>query len=276
MPELPEVETYRILAESRLRGQVLRDVWVMDDALVFGASGAARVRDALEGRAVVAVERHGKQLWWRLDRGPHPRFQFAMTGGFVAQGATPLALSSGVLHHGDGWPPARTRMTVSTERGHLAFVTTRRLARVFLEEAPWDAGVVLGLGADPVHALPCADRLAEGLAGRRGSIKGTLLGQSVVAGLGNWLVDEILHAAGVDPRRQSATLTRAEVVRIRAAIDEVVGLAVDVEADARRFPETWLFHLRWGAPVAWTRDGAPLEFTTVAGRRTLVVQTRQR
>lgn len=276
MPELPEVETYRVLAESRLRGQVLRDVWVMDDALVFGASGAVRVRDALEGRTVVAVERHGKQLWWRLDRGPHPRFQFAMTGGFVARGVPPLALSSGRLHEGDAWPPARARLCVGTDRGHLAFVTTRRLARVFLEDAPWDAAPVSGLGADPVHALPCAEILAQGLAARRGSIKGALLGQSVVAGLGNWLVDEVLHAAGVDPRRPSASLTPSEVTRLRTAIEEVVGFAVGVEADAGRFPETWLFHLRWGAPVATTRDGASLEFITVAGRRTLVVPERQR
>ena len=193
-----------------------------------------------------------------------------MTGGSWRGGDAAGALVGGL--HGDGWPPARTQMTVSTERGHLAFVTTPARAGLY-RGGPGRWGGPGDWGGS-VHDLRGQAR--RRLAGRRGCIKGTLLGESVVAGLGNWLVDEVLHAAGVDPRRRSASLTPSEVTRLRTAIEEVVGFAVGVEADAGRFPETWLFHLRWGAPVATTRDGASLEFITVAGRRTLVVPGRQR
>jgi len=50
--------------------------------------------------------------------------------------------------------------------------------------------------------------------GRRAAVKAVLLDQSVLAGIGNIYADEILFAAGVDPRREARSLREEEVQRV--------------------------------------------------------------
>ena len=79
MPELPEVEAARRVAERVARGRRIVDVWCADDPIVFERVPAARWRRALRGRRVRAVKRHGKHLWFELDRRPWPCMHFGMT-----------------------------------------------------------------------------------------------------------------------------------------------------------------------------------------------------
>ena len=60
MPELPEVERGRCLADSVARGRTIAKVWCDDDDIVFDGVTPAHVRRTLKGAAVVAVNRRGK------------------------------------------------------------------------------------------------------------------------------------------------------------------------------------------------------------------------
>merc|ERR1719311_124725 len=77
MPELPEVEQYRRLAEQSLRGKLLEDVVVGKDRLVVPA--ASRVR-GLRGRRVTRVERVGKHLVLRVAGGEDLWIHFGLYG----------------------------------------------------------------------------------------------------------------------------------------------------------------------------------------------------
>jgi len=95
--------------------------------------------------------------------------------------------------------------------------------------------------------------------------------------VGNWIADEVLYQAGLDPRRPASSLSREEVGRLRARTRAVVRRAVSVDADAARFPRTWLFHHRWGREDgARTARGEPIVHLTVGGRTTAWVPSRQR
>ena len=97
------------------------------------------------------------------------------------------------------------------------------------------------------------------------------------AGVGNWIADEVLYQARLDPRRPASSLSPQEVSRLRGRLRAVVRRAVDVEADAERFPRTWLFHHRWGRdPNARTAGGEPVAHLTLGGRTTAWVPSRQR
>ena len=88
MPELPEVERGRRLAESVAAGRRIERVECAADPIVY-ARAPARDWKALRGRRVLAACRWGKQLWFDLDAPPHPLFHFGMSGGFRVPGDTP-------------------------------------------------------------------------------------------------------------------------------------------------------------------------------------------
>jgi formamidopyrimidine-DNA glycosylase len=265
MPELPEVETARRQAEQALRGRLIAAVAVAPDPIVFDGVSPSRFAAALRGRRVVAARRKGKHLWLELDRRPFPLFHFGMTGSFSIYGA--------------GAPrPRFWKLEIATENGvRLAMSDPRRLGRIRLRRHPEAERPLAGLGFDVLSGLPPPAELATLLARRRGPVKAVLLDQSLFAGVGNWIADEALYQAAIDPRRPATALALPEVARLRARLLAIVQLAVAVGADDRRFPRSWLFHHRWGrAKDARTARGERIAHLTIGGRTTAFAPERQR
>ena len=102
------------------------------------------------------------------------------------------------------------------------------------------------LGFDPLLALPPPRRFVELLAARSVVIKSLLLNQGFAAGVGNWIADEVLYQARIDPRRRARDLDEREAKRLRRVLGRVVKAAVAVDAESSRYPAGWLFHRRWG------------------------------
>jgi formamidopyrimidine-DNA glycosylase len=265
MPELPEVETARRRAERALRGQRIAAVGVVRDPIVYDGVAPSRFAAALRGRRVLAVRRKGKHLWLELDRRPWPLFHFGMAGSFH-------------VYRGDAMRPRFLKVEIETESGiRLAMSDPRRLGRIRLQQRPQTERPLAGLGFDVLEGLPPARELAALLAGRRGPVKAVLLDQSLFAGVGNWIADEALYQAAIDPRRPACVLAPPELARLRARLLAIVRLAVAVGADDRRFPRSWLFHHRWGrAAGARTARGERLLHVTIGGRTTAFAPSRQR
>jgi formamidopyrimidine-DNA glycosylase len=161
--------------------------------------------------------------------------------------------------------------------GELALADGRRLARVFLRDDPRREPPIARLGFDALREVPAPRRFAELLARRSGTLKGLLLDQTFAAGAGNWIADEVLYQARLDPRRSVASLTQEECERLRRKLQAVVRTAVRANAEKERLPRTWLFHHRWGrVDGAVTARGEPIEHLTVAGRTTAWVPSVQR
>jgi formamidopyrimidine-DNA glycosylase len=277
VPELPEVERGRRLAENVAGGRRIERVSCAPDEIVYDGVRPARFRAVVEGRRVLEVRRRGKQLWFVLDEGPHPLFHFGMTGHFRVKNEPPLRLASSGRREETGWPPRFTKVRFRFEDGgELAMTNSRRLGRIRLRDDPESEPPISKLGFDPLLSLPPAREFAARMEKRRVTLKGLLLDQSFAAGVGNWIADEVLYQAGLDPRRRADTLSFEEIRRMRAKLRDIVRRAVAVDGDNRRFPKTWLFHRRWGkAKDARTSRGEPIEHLTVAGRTTAWVPTRQ-
>ena len=278
MPELPEVERGRRLAEAVTVGRRIERVWCDDDPIVFDKVEPDRWRHALEGRRVAAARRWGKQLWLVLDAPPHPLFHFGMSGGFKTPASTPLQLKSGPREDTSVWPPRFLKIRLHLDDGgELAMTDGRRLGRILLRADPEHEPPIAKLGFDPLLAMPSPKRFRELLRSRSGILKSLLLDQSFAAGVGNWIADEVLFQAGIDPRRRASSLTDAEARRLRARLGANVKRAVDDNADNARYPRAWLFHRRWGRQddARTTRDER-IEHVTIGGRTTAWVPARQR
>ena len=278
MPELPEVERGRRLAEAVTVGRRIERVWCDDDPIVFDGVDPDRWHRALEGKRVAAARRWGKQLWLELEAPPHPLFHFGMSGGFKAPASTPLQLKSGPREDTSIWPPrfAKIRLHLD-DGGELAMSDGRRLGRILLRDDPEHEPPVAKLGFDPLLAMPSPKRFSELLRVRGGILKSLLLDQAFAAGVGNWIADEVLFQAGIDPRRRASSLTDAEARRLRARLGAIVKRAVDANADDSLYPRTWLFHRRWGKQDdAHTTRGERIEHVKIGGRTTAWVPARQR
>lgn len=275
MPELAEVEVGRKLAASVGQGRRIERAQCEDDAIVFEGTTPEQMRGALEGRTVVDVHRHGKHLWFELDARPWPLFHFGMTGAFRVPARDPLELESGIKDPPGQWPPRFTKIHLRFEDGgELVMTNARRLGRIRLRMDPETEPPLAGLGFDPYKNLPRRPNFVALVSRRKLPLKALLLDQSFAAGVGNWLADEILYQARLDPRRLAQGLSEAEAARLHAKMKAVVRHAVSVDADKSRFPKTWLFHQRWGKK-AGTLRGHPIEHITIAGRTTAWVPNLQ-
>ena len=270
MPELPEVERGRRLAERVAVGRTIVKVRCARDSIVFEDAGPARMRKALLGRRVLAVRRRGKHIWFELNQRPWPTFHFGMTGAFHTPGTKQLELASSSLRTDDTWPPRFWKIHLwFDDGGELVMTNKRRLGRVRLREVPLSEPPISELGFDPLLDLPSPKRFAELLSRRSALIKALLLDQSFAAGVGNWIADEVLYQARIDPRKRAHELARPEIDRLRRTLKAVIEKAVAVDARKDRFPKTWLFHYRWGKnSEAKTAHGEKIEHITVAGRTT--------
>ena len=279
MPELPEVEAARRLLARAAVGRRIVAVRCVRDPIVFQGVSSARVRRALLGRRVIAARRHGKHLWLELDRRPWPCFHFGMAGGIEVRGRRRgrLVMEGRRAREGQ-WPPRFLKLLlVLGDGGEVAFRDARRLGRMRLRHDPPAEPPISLLGFDALRDLPPVRQLGALFGERAAPVKAVLLDQSFSAGVGNWIADEVLYQAGIDPRRRTHTLTAAEVGRLRARLRSVVAFSVRVRSDSDRYPRTWLFHHRWGKRAdGTTARGERVRHLTIAGRTTAWVPAVQK
>ena len=265
MPELPEVEARRKVLEHHVAGRTITTASAAPDTIVYEGVKPRTFARALSGRKVLAVRRKGKQLWMELDRRPWPTLHFGMGGRFFA-------------YEQPSQRPAYWKLEMITDQGiRVAMTNPRRLGRIRLQNDPESEPPISKLGHDPLDDLPSPGLFSALLAPRKAPIKAVLLDQSVFAGVGNWIADEVLYQAGIDPRRRSHKLKKEEVSRLRSRLRSIIRRAVQVDADSDRFPKTWLFHHRWGRKEsAVTARGEQIQFATVGGRTTAWVPVAQK
>jgi formamidopyrimidine-DNA glycosylase len=104
------------------------------------------------------------------------------------------------------------------------------------------------------------------LAGRRGAVKGVLMDQSSIAGLGNLLCDEILWRARIDPFSAVDVLGERERNTI---YDEMRAVLHESNRHGRVPPkESWLTGARDDREGACPRCGTGLRRGRLGGRTT--------
>ncbi len=266
MPELPEVETVVRQLAPRLAGRRLERVLVRDPKLAAARRRGLRGRRvdrvfrvgkriviALEPGPGTAAARYlevhlrmtGRLLWaesWppppggRRDgrvagsgerRLPAGRQEFRSRGG---DGGGPRRQGRGRdvagTGPGGGRPPGRRplpppRAVLLLDRGAVLFVDPRRFGTM-----RWTPQPPAPSGVDPTGPGFTTGVLADLLGGSRTPIKAWLMRQDRLEGFGNIYASEVLHAAGIDPRRPAGALARDEVRRLAAATRRILRAAI--------------------------------------------------
>jgi formamidopyrimidine-DNA glycosylase len=251
LPELPDVEGFRRVLARHAVGKPIRRVEVRDRGVLRGAS-APQLARALRGRRFRRPERHGKWLIARTSGRAALLFHFGMTGALWWRRA--------------GEPEqAYDRIVFALGRGELRYKDLRKLHGVRLahdEEAI--ERVVGGLGPD---ALKISRNKYDHCLAGRGRLKARLADQSVIAGLGNLLIDEICWRARVNPLRSGSGLSNDERRRMFTQMRRVLRDSVRA-ACVPGYP-TWLTGQRDKRDGACPRCRRKLARARVNGRMTV-------
>jgi len=265
VPELPEVETYRRVADGAL-GRTIVDVDSPDAWFLKGGTTAEDLSATLVGSRFCGTRRIGKLLLLDVapvgDAAASPvvGIRFGMTGTLLVDGIDGV----GPLLYGPSRrDPSWERWRVALEGGGTLVVhDPRRLGGVTLDPDTSD------LGPDALAIGVVA--LAGALAGSSAPLKARLLDQSKVAGIGNLIADETLWRASLSPLRPSEALTSPEVKRLhrhlRAALADLMARGGSHRGDLidERHPGG-----------SCPKDGSPLARATVGGRTTWWCPTHQ-
>lgn len=222
MPEMPEVQGLVEYLDGRLAGLTVSRATVTNIAALKTYDPPL---DALAGRQVASVTRHGKFIDVVADTDAAPSlhlvFHLAKAGWLrwydqlpttiIRPGKTPIALRVG-FSDGSGFD--------LTEAG------TKKSLAVYAVREPSDVPGIARLGPDPLDPAFDRDALATLLTGRRTQIKGVLRDQSIIAGIGNAYSDEILHAARMSPYALAANLTDADIDTLFDAMQRTLAEAI--------------------------------------------------
>ncbi|MGY1841379.1 MULTISPECIES: Fpg/Nei family DNA glycosylase [unclassified Modestobacter] len=222
MPELPEVEA---LAAFLRENAVGRTVTRVDLAAVQAIKTFDPPLSSLAGLEVTGAARHGKFL--DLDvSGLHLVVHLARAGWLHWREGLPTAPPK------PGRGPLALRLHLDDGNGFdLTEQGTRKGLAVYVVRTPGEVPGIARLGPDALE-LDTA-QLGGLLAGRHAQLKGTLTDQTVLAGIGNAYSDEILHAARLSPFKMADKLTDDELLRLHAALREVLTGALDRQVGQR-------------------------------------------
>lgn len=288
VPELPEVESVARQLAPKLTGRRIVDVW-WDDHPAARISDLARATDTYAHQVI----RRGKFLLVPLT--PH-----AETSGPPGDPIAPDAAAAPielVLHLGmtgsftfeptgvEKVSHVRARLFLDNATT-LAFRDPRRFGRASVVDRGAYHGVIptlATLGPEPLSENFDARGFAAALAATRAPIKAVLLGQKVVAGVGNIYADEALWRAKIHPGSRRVGAARAALLR-ECVIDV---LTESIEREGTTFRDYQLVNGSSGSNLpfldAYGRAGKPcrrcrsrLHSTVIAGRTTIYCRRCQR
>jgi formamidopyrimidine-DNA glycosylase len=208
MPELPEVETYRRFIDELAVGQTITGLEVRDAHVL--AVPEEELRAGLLGRTITGTSRLGKNCFLELDNGRLLVLHFGMTGDIGA-----------FRDAADAPRFTRVAWQLADSGLHLAFIDPRKFGRIRLADSIEAYQKAKKLGPDALQIT--AAELQQKLSRRKVFVKPLLLDQGLTAGLGNWIVDEVLFQAKIHPERTTA---------------------IQHEANYRHFPKSFLIHAR--------------------------------
>ncbi len=215
MPELPEVETVVRTLSPYILGQKIKKVEVFYPTSIAMPAENIFCRRMIN-QEITKITRRGKYILLYCQKGDCLVVHLRMTGQllFCAPEENLDKHTIAVWHLASGQ--------------QMRFIDQRRFGRIWLLDQKKQGNAfehfsnLSSLGPEPLEKDFTVDYLYTAAQKKKMPIKGFLLDQTQIAGLGNIYTDESLFAAKINPRRPACTLTIAEAERLWQAIRDVL------------------------------------------------------
>lgn len=251
MPELPEVQGYKVYIDSTCLHQTITAIDCSDKRLF--KKPAIDFANYLIGEQFTRTVRIGKYLFVETTGDRILVMHFGMTG-------RPYYYKSAMDR------PKSGHIELTFNNGfHFAFENKRKFGWWNLIDSIAEYKKEHGLSND-ARDLSFKD-FAASLTARKTDIKKVLLDQSVCAGVGNWMADEILYQSRMNPKKKVNDLNENEVKTVFDAMKKVIEVAIENEAHYDDFPEDFLMHFRKKGGICF-HTGIKIIKEKVGGRAT--------
>ncbi|MFC5630403.1 MULTISPECIES: DNA-formamidopyrimidine glycosylase [Streptococcus] len=216
MPELPEVETVRRGLERLIVGRTIIAVKILYSPMV--KTGAEELSLSLLGLQIEAMRRRGKYLI----------FDFGQA-----------VLISHLRMEGKYLVFSDKRQVPENKHFHAFFTLDNGAVLVYQDVRKFGTMELLAkaeeaayfqqkkIGPEPTKEAFKLKPFEEALLLSQKLIKPYLLEQSLVAGLGNIYVDEVLWASKVHPERVASSLKKAEIKRLHDETIRILQLGIE-------------------------------------------------
>ncbi len=217
MPELPEVETVKRYLEKQIINFKIEKVNLANKKSLRNVS--EKKLKSIEGQKIKSLDRKAKHLIINLEK-DYLILHLRMEGKlFVFKNENEMNELTNRFHD---------VLILHTNKGIILFQDTRRFATVDMFDLTVkhkDNPVLNKVGLEPfdINHEDLFNRLTK----KRVAIKTALLDQSIISGLGNIYVDEVLHAVKLVPTTLSNEVTLAQCKQIVNASSKILVKAID-------------------------------------------------
>ena len=213
MPEMPEVETVRRTLTPLAVGKTIKRVDVWYDKIIVG--DVKSFQQQLKGKTIEKIDRYGKYLLFRLG-------DLTIVSHLRMEGKYRLITADAPREKHEHL------QFIFTDGSALRYDDVRKFGRLQLVETGTER-IVTGikhLGPEALSPEFTEDYFAKSLKNKTKKIKTLLLDQTVVAGLGNIYVDEVLWQAKINPVAEPKDLTKQQVQDLYEAINSTIKEAI--------------------------------------------------
>lgn len=257
MPELPEIALYKKYVDATALHKKITKVDFPDKSLLQAPE--ADFNKALKGKEFKETQRLGKYLFLKLENNSWLVFHFGMTGTLE--------------YYNNQKDPKFSNMVLSFENDYkLAFTCKRKLGKIYLTDGMEEFQVERSLGKDAL-ALKWKD-FEELLQKKKGTIKGFLMDQQEIAGIGNIYADEVLFQSKIHPKTKVPRLTEKEQKNIFEEIGKVLKTVIKADGERAELPSNYLVPHRKEGEKCPNCSGK-VEKIKVSGRSTYFCPTCQ-
>ena len=187
MPELPEVETVKNTLKKQILNKTITDVNIYYDKIIEFPD-IATFKEKIKNQKINDVKRRGKWLLFELDN-YYLLSHLRMEGKYFFRN-----LNDKVDKH-------EHISFILNENEEMRYHDTRKFGRMYLleKEKAFEMKPLNELGKEPWDEDLNVSYLKEKLKNKQIPIKTILLDQSIIVGIGNIYVDEVLFMSKLNP-----------------------------------------------------------------------------
>lgn len=222
MPELPDVEVYRRIAQKSVR-KPIREVSIKEPAIVSFSKRTAN--KYVKAKKIHKTSRHGKFMFLHLAK-KTLALHFGMTGD---------------ISYRKGNPPEYCAMQLKFAGSYsLSIITKRKLGKIELTDDAKNLTKPLGSDALRIRQKNFYKIMQASSKG----IKSALMDQEAISGIGNIYSDEILFHSKIHPKKKAKKLDDAQIKKLHKSMREVLTTAIKAGADPNKMPKNYLINHR--------------------------------